>query len=149
MTRDFTYRTYAKMLDAAVDAGYEFLTVREYLARRRCPRFLILRHDVDRKPANALDFARIEARSAISRLPTTSGPSTGRSTPRHRARPRRSATRSATTTRTWTEQTATPEEARRSFARNPRTAARRVRHRRHRLHARQPADLLRQPRDVG
>jgi hypothetical protein len=62
MPRDFTYRTYARLLDVAVDAGYEFLTVREYLDRERLPsRFLILRHDVDRKPANALDFARIEA----------------------------------------------------------------------------------------
>lgn len=62
MTRDFTYRAYAELLDAAVRAGYEFLTVREYLDRNTLPpRFLILRHDVDRKPTNALDFARIEA----------------------------------------------------------------------------------------
>ena len=62
MTRDFTYRAYAELLDAAVDAGYAFRTVREYLARDALPpRFLLLRHDVDRKPANALDFARIEA----------------------------------------------------------------------------------------
>ena len=62
MARDFTYRAYAELLDAAVAAGYEFLTVREYLERDALPaRFLILRHDVDRKPANALDFARVEA----------------------------------------------------------------------------------------
>lgn len=62
MTRDFTYRAYAGLLDVAVEAGYEFLTVREYLARESLPaRFLVLRHDIDRKPANALDFARIEA----------------------------------------------------------------------------------------
>ncbi|SFS10690.1 hypothetical protein SAMN05216559_3784 [Halomicrobium zhouii] len=67
MTRDFTYRTYARMLDAAVDAGYEFLTVREYLERETLPpRFLLLRHDVDRKPANALDFSRIEAERDVA-----------------------------------------------------------------------------------
>ena len=66
MTRDFTYRTYADLLDTAVEVGYEFLTVREYLDRDRLPpRFLILRHDVDRKPSNALDFARIEAERGI------------------------------------------------------------------------------------
>lgn len=67
MRRDFTYRTYAHLLDVAVDAGYEFLTVREYLARDTLPaRFVILRHDVDRKPTNALDFARIEAERNVN-----------------------------------------------------------------------------------
>ena len=62
MARDFTYRAYAELLDVAVEAGYEFLTVREYLERDTLPaRFLVLRHDIDRKPSNALDFARLEA----------------------------------------------------------------------------------------
>jgi len=61
MTRDFTYGAYADLLDAGLAAGYEFLTVREYVRRESLPeQFVVLRHDVDRKPENALDFARIE-----------------------------------------------------------------------------------------
>lgn len=67
MTRDFTYRAYADLLDAAVAAGFEFLTVREFLSMDPLPpRFLVLRHDVVRKPANALDFARIESEHDVS-----------------------------------------------------------------------------------
>jgi len=67
MTRDFTYQAYADLLAVAVDAGYEFRTVREYLTRDVLPaRFLIFRHDVDRKPHNALDFARLEADHDVS-----------------------------------------------------------------------------------
>jgi len=62
MRSDFTYQAYADLLDAAADGGYEFLTVREYLRRESLPeRFLVLRHDVDRKPWNALQMARVEA----------------------------------------------------------------------------------------
>ncbi|MWV65481.1 hypothetical protein GRS48_11730 [Halorubrum sp. JWXQ-INN 858] len=61
MPRDFTQGAYAALLDAALDEGYEFLTVRDYLRRTDLPdRFLIVRHDVDRKPGNALSLARIE-----------------------------------------------------------------------------------------
>jgi hypothetical protein len=62
MRGDFTYQAYADLLDAGLDAGYEFLTVREYLSSSSLPeQFLVLRHDVDRKPWNALQMARIEA----------------------------------------------------------------------------------------
>ena len=60
--RDFTEATYADLLDAAAFEGYEFLTVREYISREALPdRFVVVRHDVDRKPRNALSLARIEA----------------------------------------------------------------------------------------
>ena len=62
MRGDFTYQAYADLLDAGLDGGYEFLTVREYLRGESLPeRFVVLRHDVDRKPWNALQMARIEA----------------------------------------------------------------------------------------
>jgi hypothetical protein len=62
MRSDFTYRAYADLLDAGLDAGYEFLTVREYLSAASLPeRFVVLRHDVDRKPWNGLQMAQIEA----------------------------------------------------------------------------------------
>lgn len=62
MTRDFTYEMYEELLQAGVEADYEHITVREYLTSGRLPeRFIIHRHDVDRKPGNSLDMARLEA----------------------------------------------------------------------------------------
>ena len=89
---DFTYATYRDLLEAGSTAGYEFLTVGEYLRRRpddtemaepapspgtasERPKpdggdtlpeqFVLLRHDVDRKPENALAMARLEAEHGI------------------------------------------------------------------------------------
>ncbi|MFP8891071.1 hypothetical protein ACLI4U_15080 [Natrialbaceae archaeon A-CW2] len=67
MTRDFTFEMYEKLLQAGLEAGYHHLTVREYLSRDNLPeRFIIHRHDVDRKPENSLAMARLEARYGIS-----------------------------------------------------------------------------------
>lgn len=62
MTKDFTYDVYAELLEAGIDNDYTFLTVNEYVRQEIIPdRSIVLRHDVDRKPENALDLARIEA----------------------------------------------------------------------------------------
>ncbi|WP_336035073.1 hypothetical protein [Halobacterium yunchengense] len=62
MTDGFTMDAYGDLLDALADAGYAFLTVRDYLARDGLPeRFVVLRHDVDRKPGNADRMAALEA----------------------------------------------------------------------------------------
>lgn len=67
MTRDFTFGMYEKLLQTGLDAGYEHVTVREYLSQDELPRrFIIHRHDVDRKPGNALTMARLEAEYGIS-----------------------------------------------------------------------------------
>lgn len=67
MPRDFTYDAYANLLDAGSDAGLSFLTVRQYLSGGGLPEgFVVMRHDVDRKPGNAADFARIEAERGIA-----------------------------------------------------------------------------------
>ena len=64
---DFTYDVYERLIRAAVESGYPFLTVREYLTREEHPdRFVVMRHDVDRKPGNALDMARMEADAGVS-----------------------------------------------------------------------------------
>ena len=97
---DFTYPMYSRLLAAGRAAGYEFLPVREYLARRETvpdgtaddrstattaadggptggteraegtptlpDRFAVLRHDVDRKPLNALAMARLEAEHDVT-----------------------------------------------------------------------------------
>jgi hypothetical protein len=73
---DFTFERYADILQAGLDAGYEYRTVRAYCATASDSigdgdeetndplpeRMLVLRHDVDRKPENALKMARVEAR---------------------------------------------------------------------------------------
>ncbi len=89
---DFTYTTYRDLLEAGLTAGYEFLTVEQYLRRKPVDaeslahtasdgvsgrpkadggdglpeKFVILRHDIDRKPENALAMARLEAEHGIS-----------------------------------------------------------------------------------
>lgn len=63
---DFTYDIYRMLLDCLVGNDYETLTVREYVLRDRLPeRFVILRHDVDRKPGNAVRMAALEADRGI------------------------------------------------------------------------------------
>lgn len=62
MSDGFTFEAYESLLQTARDAGYDFLTVRDYLGDQTLPeRFVVLRHDVDRKPENARDMARLEA----------------------------------------------------------------------------------------
>ncbi|MFC7098958.1 hypothetical protein [Halobaculum marinum] len=65
----FTTESYVDLLDAAEEADYAFLTVAEYLSTdpdERPDRYLIVRHDVDRKVANARRMARIEADRGVS-----------------------------------------------------------------------------------
>jgi hypothetical protein len=87
---DFTYDTYRELLETGLAADYDYLTVREYVTRRRQDdgrsavdeegrqppdderstdplpeRFVVLRHDIDRKPWNALAKAEIEAEYGI------------------------------------------------------------------------------------
>jgi hypothetical protein len=57
---------YEELLQASLDAGYEHITVRKYMANEELPeRFIIHRHDVDRKPENSLAMARLEAKYDI------------------------------------------------------------------------------------
>lgn len=61
MNRDFTFKTYERLLEAGLEAGYEHITVRDYLSSGELPdRFIIHRHDVDRKAENALRMAKLE-----------------------------------------------------------------------------------------
>ncbi len=63
---DFTVDAYRILLDSLTASGYETLTVAEYLTADRLPdRFVIHRHDVDRKPGNALRLAELEADRGI------------------------------------------------------------------------------------
>lgn len=63
---DFTLSHYERLLDAALEADWQVLTVRKYLEADVLPdRYLILRHDVDRKVENARRLARLEASRGI------------------------------------------------------------------------------------
>lgn len=65
--RDFTFGHYGRLLDTALDNGYTFYTVDEYLGRAEhdAP-YAIVRHDVDRKVGTARSMARTEAERDVS-----------------------------------------------------------------------------------
>ena len=64
MNRDFTVKKYSELLDAFSGAGYEFQTFRDFL-KQPLNRVVILRHDVDRLPKNALKLAFLEQKKEI------------------------------------------------------------------------------------
>jgi len=61
LQRDFTLSLYADLLQAFQGAGYHFLSMRDLI---RSPAhgepYIVLRHDVDLRPAHALEMARLE-----------------------------------------------------------------------------------------
>lgn len=58
--KDFTLHTYKKLLMALQKQGFSFLSFEEFMISAT-GRSVILRHDVDLLPENALEMARIEA----------------------------------------------------------------------------------------
>lgn len=60
MTRDFTPDAFGRILDALAARRYRIVTVREW-ARGTADGVAVIRHDVDRRPANALVLAALEA----------------------------------------------------------------------------------------
>ena len=66
---DFTLKTYKTLIESLVEKNYQFLTVEEYfkLFFSKSPNLslTIMRHDVDRKPLNALRMAKIEHKLGI------------------------------------------------------------------------------------
>lgn len=64
--RDFTPGIYEKLLNALQSRDYQMLGVADFVSATNPPeRCVILRHDVDRRPAHALLMARLEAQLAI------------------------------------------------------------------------------------
>lgn len=60
MVRDFTMAKYGELCRALLGAGYTPATVYQYLTDPPGGRTVVLRHDVDRKPGNALAMAGLE-----------------------------------------------------------------------------------------
>jgi len=57
---DFTRGKYVQLLLQLKESGYEFITYADYCCGDLPQRFVILRHDVDSKPENSLEFAKDE-----------------------------------------------------------------------------------------
>ena len=57
---DFTLRKYQELVRAFVESGYRIVTVRQFLEMAPVGKVLILRHDVDEQPQNALKMAEVE-----------------------------------------------------------------------------------------
>lgn len=57
---DFTLKAYKKLLETLVQAGYEFYTFDDWCEKEPIGKIVILRHDVDRSPKNALKVAKLE-----------------------------------------------------------------------------------------
>ena len=60
MMKDFSLDIYRELLESLQKAGYELISYAEYCKGARPAKFVILRHDVDRKPENSVRTAQIE-----------------------------------------------------------------------------------------
>jgi len=59
--RDFTLKNYKELLATIFDYGYSITSLRNYLLDNNPgDKLVIFRHDVDRKPINALNMAKLE-----------------------------------------------------------------------------------------
>lgn len=63
---DFGFDDYERLLDAIEAGGHEILRVRDYVRRDLPRRFVVLRHDVDRRAGHADRMAELEARKGIT-----------------------------------------------------------------------------------
>ena len=57
MTRDFTLSRYEALCMSLISSNYRSITVQEYIQGQAVEPFVILRHDVDRRPEMALEMA--------------------------------------------------------------------------------------------
>lgn len=57
---DFTLKVYKELLLALREAGYVFYTFEEYCDGKASGKFVILRHDIDKKPENASRISDVE-----------------------------------------------------------------------------------------
>ena len=62
---DFSLKKYKTLLISLQTAGYDFITFAEFCEGKRAGKFVILRHDIDKLPENALKFAEIEHKLSI------------------------------------------------------------------------------------
>lgn len=65
MSLDFTFDKFSRLCEIAIE-NYPIITFSNYLTQKLPEKFVIMRHDIDRKPKNAIIAARIENRLGIS-----------------------------------------------------------------------------------
>ena len=58
--RDFSLDIYRELLETLQRQGYQLISFKDYFAKKRPEKFVILRHDVDARPYNSLSTAQIE-----------------------------------------------------------------------------------------
>lgn len=64
---DFTLTAYKEILNSFIFKKYKIFTVSKYIdSKKKTEKCLILRHDVDRKPKNALNMAKLENKMGVS-----------------------------------------------------------------------------------
>ena len=70
---DFTFVKYKELCETIVESKYTTLTFTQYFQSRNLPaKLLLLRHDVDRRPKNALKMAVLERELGVtSRMKST------------------------------------------------------------------------------
>ena len=59
-TNDFTLKKYGELLQTLLRQNYDFRTFEEYCTGNKQGHFIILRHDVDKRPENSLYCAELE-----------------------------------------------------------------------------------------
>jgi len=57
---DFTLVSYKNLLIALLEANYQPITFEEYFSTKKPEKLVVLRHDVDRTPGNAIKMAKLE-----------------------------------------------------------------------------------------
>ena len=62
---DFTLKIYKKFLHSLLANDYSFQTLENFIQQPNNKKIVILRHDVDRLPSNALVIAKIEKEAGI------------------------------------------------------------------------------------
>ncbi len=65
MTMDFTLTTYKQLLTALLSKGYVFQTFTDFIQNPKNST-VIMRHDVDKLPGNALKMARLENEMGVA-----------------------------------------------------------------------------------
>lgn len=69
MSRDFTYDVWREICDTFISSGFVPLTIADYISMKHSStlpkKYVILRHDIDRRPSHALAMAELEAENDI------------------------------------------------------------------------------------
>ena len=66
MQKDFTYDIYSELINSLKNSGYAFPPFIDYISNGGdCEKCVVLKHDVDKLPNNALQMANLENRLGI------------------------------------------------------------------------------------